>query len=136
MPRTARRTYYIEESGPNVLRGCNTYASSTRGCPQFIEFEGDKKSAVRNIVKPYGKLSSHFAFTLHRARAIVVHMPGCFQFVEELWSCCVICRSALSCESTRGGPATGECSRQYAFSRSMKSRCSGTPTAGLTVRFL
>ena len=51
--------------------------------PMFIEFEGDKKSAVRNVVKPDGKASAHFAFILHRARAIVVRLLDCFYFVEE-----------------------------------------------------
>ena len=83
--------------------------------PMFIEFKGDKKSAVRNVVKPDGKASAHFAFILHRARATVVRLLDCFQSVDKVWSFCVICRGAPSCESARAGPATGQPYRQYAF---------------------
>ena len=86
----------------------------------FIEFEGAKKTAVKNVVKPNGKASAHFAFILHRALATVVRLLDCFQSVDKVWSCCVICRGAPSCESTRAGSATGERFRQYAFWRSMK----------------
>ena len=33
--------------------------------PMFIEFEGDKKYAARNVVKPDGKASAHLALILH-----------------------------------------------------------------------
>ena len=74
--------------------------------PMFIRFEGDKKSAVRNVVKYDEKAFANFVLILHRAHAIiVVCLLGCFHFVGGLWSCCVICRGTPSYESTRGGPA-------------------------------